>query len=198
MAALLLAVSLQGVVVAQDAVKPITVLKDTSPVMYGRSLKLKATVDAIDLDRREVVLRPASGRTVALHVDPRVKNLPDIKAGDEISVRYYQAVGLSLRKTEPGSEQATVESVPMEPDPRREAGTTRMTAAAVVDRVDAKGKTITIRVAGGRLVDLYVRDAEMLDSVKAGDAVEATFTEAAIVRVEPPRDKIDDKKKKKK
>jgi hypothetical protein len=50
--------------VAQDTrpthdTKPaaITVLDDASPVMYGRSAKIKATVEAVDLDARDITLR---------------------------------------------------------------------------------------------------------------------------------------------
>jgi Cu/Ag efflux protein CusF len=196
-AAALLAILCHGPVRAQD-VKAITVLKDASPVMYGRSLKLKAVVDAVDLEKREITLRPASGRTVALRVDPRVKNLPDVKPGDEVSVRYHQAVGLSLRKVDSGEAPPDAQAGSVVPASGQDAGVARQTLMASVDRVEVKGKTVAIRTTDDRFVELYVRDPGVLEALKAGDTVEATFTEAAVVLIELPRDKKEEEKNKKK
>jgi Cu/Ag efflux protein CusF len=127
-----------------------------------------------------------------------VKNLAEVKAGDEVSVRYHQAVGLSLRKVEPGSAPPSMETAAAGSASGQEAGATRITLTASVDRVEVKGKTVAIRTADDRFVELYVRDAGVLEALKAGDTVEATFTEAAVVLIELPRDKKEDDKNKKK
>src|SRR6185295_4020666 len=80
-----------GTAVAQDT-KPaqdarpaaITVLEDASPVMYGRSAKIKATVEAVELESREITLKGPKGRPITLRVEERVRNLPQVQVGDEV------------------------------------------------------------------------------------------------------------------
>lgn len=179
----------------------ITVLEDASPVMYGRSAKVKATVEAIDLDIREITLKGPRGRLITLRVEERVRNLPQVQLGDEIVVRYHESVGLQLRRLEMG------ESVPYEDTtvggavtvPNQEPGTAKQfTIEAYVEAVSPKEKTVTLRGPDGSLVDLYVRDRNVLESLTAGDNVVATYTEAAAVSIELPKKKDKPKPKKRK
>jgi hypothetical protein len=179
----------------------ITVLEDPSPVMYGRSAKIKATVEALDLDVREITLKGPKGRLITLRVEERVRNLPQVQVGDEIVVRYHESVGLQLRRLEMG------ESVPYgettadgaETVQSQTPGAARQfTVAAYVEAVSPKEKTVTLRGPDGSLVDLYVRDRNVLESLSAGDNVVATYTEAAAVSIELPKKKEKPKPKKKK
>jgi len=179
----------------------ITVLEDPSPVMYGRSAKIKATVEALDLDAREITLKGPKGRLITLRVEERVRNLPQVQVGDEIVVRYHESVGLQLRRLEMG------ESVPYgettadgaETVQSQTPGAARQfTVAAYVEAVSPKEKTVTLRGPDGSLVDLYVRDRNVLESLSAGDNVVATYTEAAAVSIELPKKKEKPKPKKKK
>jgi len=201
------AVLYAGVVVAQDMktaqdTKPgaITVLEDSSPVMYGRSAKIKATVEAIDLDSREITLNGPKGRPITLRVEPRVRNLPQVQAGDLVIVRYHESVGLQLRKTEANDPVTFEERVPgAEPgsDPASRA-VRQFTVGAYVENVSPKEKTVTLRRSSGELVDLYVRDPRVLESLTEGDSVVATYTEAAAVSIELPKKKEKPKPKKRK
>jgi hypothetical protein len=179
----------------------ITVLEDPSPVMYGRSAKIKATVEALDLDVREITLKGPKGRLITLRVEERVRNLPQVQVGDEIVVRYHESVGLQLRRLEMG------ESVPYgettadgaETVQSQTPGAARQfTVAAYVEAVSPKEKTVTLRGPDGSLVDLYVRDRNVLESLSVGDNVVATYTEAAAVSIELPKKKEKPKPKKKK
>lgn len=195
-----------GIAIAQDTkpaqdAKPaaITVLEDASPVMYGRSAKIKATVEVIDLDAREVTLKGPKGRLITLRVEERVRNLPQVQVGDEVIVRYHESVGLQLRKTEASDALAFEEpAASAEPEQKPASGVRRQfTITAYVEAVSPKEKTVTIRGPDGNLVDLYVRDLNVLDSLAAGDNVVATYTEAAAVSIELPKKKEKPKPKKK-
>jgi hypothetical protein len=186
---------------AEDA-KPaaITVLKDATPVMYGRSAKIKATVEAVDLDAREITLKVPKGRLITLRVEERVRNLPQVQVGDEVIVRYHESVGLQLRRTEasdPGAPGETTASVEAGQQPASVA-TVQFTIAAYVETVSPKEKTLTLRRTDGNLVDLYVRDPNVLESLTAGDNIVATYTEAAAVSIELPKKKEKPKPKKRK
>jgi Cu/Ag efflux protein CusF len=187
---------------AQDAKPPpITVLEDASPVMYGRSAKIKATVEAIDLDTRVITLKGPKGRQIALRVEERVRNLPQVQVGDNVIVRYHESVGLQLRQTDTNDPVAGEESTAASTEPGQSpvSGAARQfTVAAYVEAVSPKEKTVTLRRQEGNLVDLYVRDPNVLASLTAGDNVVATYTEAAAVSIELPKKKEKSKPKKRK
>ena len=203
-----IALACPGTAIAQDT-KPaqepkpaaITVLEDASPVMYGRSAKIKATVEALDLDARDITLKGPKGRLITLRVEERVRNLPQVQVGDEIVVRYHESVGLQLRRLEMG------ESVPYEETTTAAAETVQsqtpgaarqFTVAAYVEAVSPREKTVTLRGPDGNLFDIYVRDLSLLESLTAGDDVVATYTEAAAVSIELPKKKEKPKPKPKK
>lgn len=168
---------------------PITVLKDASPVMYGRSAKLKAVVEAVDLVTREITVRSGKGRSLSMRVEDRVRNLPEISVGDEVTLRYHESVGVEVRKAEEGETIAVDETIMQDASAVQSAASTRRTTVADVDAVSPREKTLTIRDGEGKLHDLYVRDEALLESIKAGDRVVATYTDAAVVSVEGPKEK---------
>jgi len=196
-----------GMAIAQDT-KPaqdpkpaaITVLEDASPVMYGRSAKIKAKVEAIDLDAREITLKGPKGRLITLRVEERVRNLPQVQVGDEVIVRYHESVGLRIRRTEASDPAAFEETATSAETGQNQASgaAKRFTVVAYVEAVSPKEKTVTLRGPDGNLVDLYVRDLNVLESLTAGDNVVATYTEAAAVSIELPKKKEKPKPKKRK
>lgn len=171
----------------------ITKLEDASPVMYGRSAKTRATVEAIDLQAREVSLKVPRGHVMTLRVENRVRNLGDIRRGDEVNVRYNQSVALELRKL---LEYEVVPAAEFEQDAggrETAAGENGSTVFAEVEAVSPREKTVFLKDSDGRIRDVYVRDPKVLESVAAGDQVIATLTQAAVVSLE-----VQDPKKKKK
>jgi hypothetical protein len=190
-----------GMAGAQEVVKPITVLQDTSPVMYERSAKIKTTVEAIDLESREITLKGPRGRTITLRVEESVKNLPQAQVSDKVVVRYNESVGLQLRKVEAGDSVAIDAAVAANTQPGQKptaGGSKQITVQAYVEAVMAKEKTVTLRTPDGNLVDLYVRDLNVLASLAVGDNVVARYTEAVAVSIELPQEKEKPKAKKKK
>ena len=61
-----------------------------------------------------------------------------------------------------------------------------VTTIADVAAVDAKTQTITLR-GPRRTVDLIVPDAKQFKRVAVGDQVQATYTEAVAISVEPSK-----------
>ena len=180
---------------------PITVLKESGPITYGRSAKIKAVVDAIDLTARSITVKGPKGRPLTMRVEDRVRNLPDIAVGDEVVVRYHESVGVELRLAEEG------ESIPPDETGMHsgEAGqmpgaSVRRTEIANVESTSPRGKSAVLKTPDGRFLDLYVRDEAVLGSFNPGDTVVATYTQATVVSVEGPKDKDakDTKKKSRK
>jgi hypothetical protein len=57
-----------------------------------------ATIDDIDYAKRTVILRNAEGKTRLINVNERVQNLDQFKKGDEIVIRYTEALAISVTK----------------------------------------------------------------------------------------------------
>ena len=183
---------------AEPKPAPITVLKDSSPAMYGRSAKVKAVVEAVDLPGRHITIKGPRGRAVTMRVESRVRNLADVALGDEITVRYHESVGVEVRMAEPG-ETLPVEIIQTNGGDAANASA-RPSVIANVESSGTREKTLVLKDDEGRFYDLYVRDHALLESFKHGDRVFASYTEAAVVSIDLPKDKDakDPKAKKKK
>ena len=64
---------------------------------------------------------------------------------------------------------------------------------ADVTAVDPKKKTITLKGPNGNVVVLDVHNPEQFKAVKKGDKVEAVYTEALAIKVEPAAKKAEKK-----
>jgi Cu/Ag efflux protein CusF len=116
-----------------------------------------------------------------------VKNFDQIKVGDFVAVRYFQALALELKKGGSGirerSERSNTASA--KPGEQPAAGAARqVTVIADVVAVNEKSRTVSLR-GPKQTVDLRLKDPKQLKLVKVGDQVEATYTEAVAISVEP-------------
>jgi hypothetical protein len=201
LATLPVAVALAQEPVAEPRPAPITVLKDSSPVMYGRSAKVKAVVEAVDVPGRHLTFKGPRGRAVTMRVEDRVRNLADLAAGDEVTVRYHESVGVEVRKVEPDEAQPVVDTSQQNGTNGSAApASTRLSVVANVESAGKRDKTLVLKDDEGRFYDLYVRNQALLESLKPGDRVAASYTEATVVSIDGPKDKDakDPKGKKKK
>ena len=60
--------------------------------------EMRATVESIDHTTRHVVLRGPEGNRVALTARPQVRNLEQVRAGDQVVIRYTEALAASLAR----------------------------------------------------------------------------------------------------
>jgi Cu/Ag efflux protein CusF len=164
----------------------------------ARMVSISASVEAIDTASRTLTLKGPKGNVVDLPAGPEVKNFDQIKVGDFVLVRYFESLALELKKGSGIRERSERQaSETAKPGAQPAAGAARqITVVADVVAVNAKTQTLTLR-GPKRTVDLRLRDPEQIKLVKVGDQVEATYTEAVAVSVEPapkPAAKKDDKK----
>jgi hypothetical protein len=145
----------------------------------------KAKVEAIDLAKREVTLKRPDGTTEVLLVSEEVKNLPQLKVGDTVSMEYYESLTVSLNKTE-GAAPVVSEKAS---EQRAELGklpggvrTHEITVVAKVTAIDPKQSTVTLTGPKGNSVILEV-SPEVVAKVKMGDLVNAVYTEAVAIKV---------------
>ena len=153
----------------------------------ARTTKIVATVEAIDLAKREVTLKGPKGKVVTLTAGPDVRNLEQVKVGDNVVVGYLEALSLTLMKD--GKELRS--SSDAADGARAAAGerpggivAEKVKVIADVIAVDTKHKIVTLR-GPKQTVDLRVPDPQQLKLIKVGDQIEAVYAQALAVSVEP-------------
>lgn len=150
--------------------------------------RVNATVVGIDKAGRTLDLKGPKGQVITLAVSEEVRNYDQIQLGDQVVVGYLRALSLELKKTGSSiterSEKAEVARSPAGERPGV-AAARQVRAIGNVVAVNAKTKTITLKGPKGNLVDLHLEDPKQVALVKKGDQVEAIYTEAMAVSVEP-------------
>jgi hypothetical protein len=155
----------------------------------AQTVKIAATITAIDAATRAVTLKGPQGKEVTLTAGQEVKNFAQMKVGDQVNVEYVEALTLELKKgsTAPvaRTEQAGAAGAKPGERPAGMAGR-QVTIMAEVVGLDAKTQVVTLR-GPQRTVELKVADPEQFKRVAKGDRVEATYTEAMAIVVEPAK-----------
>jgi hypothetical protein len=152
-----------------------------------RVAQITASVEAVDSAKRAVTLKGPAGDIVTLAVGPEVKNFDQIRVGDLVVVRYLEALTLELKKRGTATRERTERDVTQRarPDERPavvEAHEVHVVADVIV--LDPQTQTVTLR-GPTRVVDLRVHDPAQFKLVAVGDQVEATYTEAVAISVQP-------------
>ncbi|WP_404993297.1 hypothetical protein [Cupriavidus pauculus] len=149
--------------------------------------KVTATITAIDTATRKITLKTAQGKITEMTVGPEARNFEQLRVGDKVTVSYNEALTVSLKK---GSGAATMQEreISQRAEPGAKPGGTvgrEVTVVAQVVAVNKDAQIVTVKGPHGRVVDLLVSDPEQMKNVKKGDRVQAVYTEAVAVSVEP-------------
>jgi ribosomal 50S subunit-recycling heat shock protein len=138
-----------------------------------------ATVAAIDPATGALTVRAAQGREITLNAAQGVKNLAEVKVGDQVDVEYVEASALAFRPL--GESVTATRDSPAAGQPAGAEGR-KMTLTGVVVAADEATQTVTLRAAQ-RTLELKVSDPEQFRLAAKGSQVEATYTEATAVTV---------------
>ena len=166
-----------------------TVTKESSPgkATMAQAHTIVATVEAVDAAQRQVTLKGPKGKVVPLTVGPDVRNLEQVKVGDRVSVRYLEALTLTLKKDGKALPSSTKASDAVRAQAGQRPGgavTEQVTVTADVTAVDTKTGIVTLK-GPKQVVDLHVADPEQLKLIKVGDQIEAVYSQALALSVEP-------------
>lgn len=146
-----------------------------------------ATVVGVDLKTRVVTLQGAEGNIFDLKVGKEARNLPQVKAGDTVTIKYYQAVAFEIVKPgsapEGTSTRAVMERAPAGAKPYGAAGG-KVTMTATITAIDKKGQTVSLKGPKGKTVTVKAENPKNLEKIKVGDEVLITYTEAVALSVE--------------
>jgi len=153
------------------------------------TVSVSASVEAIDKATRQVTLKGPKGKLNTVTAGPDVRNFDQIKVGDIVTVRYVEALTLTLKKG--GKELRGMTETPVAARAaagERPAGVvanqTEVTANVIA--VDAKTQTVTLK-GPKQTVELKVPDAGQFKLIKVGDQIQAVYTEAVALSVDPAK-----------
>jgi len=145
------------------------------------------TVTAIDHGARRVTVKDPAGEKNVISVPKDVAAFDNLKVGDRIDIDYYQSVALSIDP--PGTKAGATETMGrVSTGHGAEAMGAALTVSAKVVNVDAEANEVTFKGPHGMNKTVKVQDPDLqkkLPDLKAGDAVQLTFTEATAAAIRP-------------
>ncbi len=162
--------------------------KETKPATVERTSEVTATVAAIDVPKRLVTLRSPDGKLFTVEAGEEVRNLPQVEVGDRVVVRYHEAIAAQM--AEPGqkaSASATATRAPLGAKPGVGLAQ-QVTATVKIAALDLAHHTVSFIDPAGVAQTATVQEPQMRDflkTLKVGDEVAVTYTEALAISVEP-------------
>lgn len=147
---------------------------------------MTATVVRVDVASRVVELKDEKGKTFSISVDPALKDLDKVKAGDRVNATLTQSVAYELKKPGPGGPGGAVTEVEQGKAGEKPSGTkkTVTTKVVTVAAIDPKVPSVTFKGSSGESKTVIVQNPANLEGVKVGDLVEITYTESIVFSVE--------------
>ena len=161
---------------------------DGSKGEVSKTIEFQATVAAIDPKTRMVTLKTPDGKESTFYVDERVRNLPQVKVGDEVRIAYVVALAWKLNKSNKAAPSPEVETAVTRAEPgAKPAGgvARRISFTASVESIDLANGTVTLKGPEGNSRAFKARNPDNLKKVKVGDLVDITYTESVAVKLEP-------------
>lgn len=183
---IVLATALAVSVVAQEQ-KPAA----APPLSAEESIlvSITATVQAIDLEKREVTLKGPLGNVVTFTVDKRVKRLKEVKAGDDVTADYYVSLAGELRapteeeKQNPITILGELARAPKGTQPAG-GGLRAIKVVTTVEGLDLPTQSVTLKGPLGNYATIRARNVDNLKQLRLGDTIVVTYTEALAISVE--------------
>ncbi|MCC9003813.1 MAG: hypothetical protein LM549_14500, partial [Candidatus Competibacter sp.] len=120
-----------------------------------------AIVQAVDLEKREVVLKGKGGKLHTIKVGEEARNLPQVKVGDRVVVTYYEALAVNLTKDTTGGIATRKDTVTTDRAElgQKPAGMVRQDVEVVANVTGINKKTRRVTLQGAKsAVTLKVPD----------------------------------------
>jgi len=156
-------------------------------VTKGNVVTTTMTIQAIDSTTRALTVKLENGEEDTFQVGPEMKRFNELKVGDKVKASYYESLVLQLRKPGEASSKAKDElagTVGKGASPSATIARQQMTTVTV-QKIGTAPPSITVQTADGRTVTRKVENPKLLESVKPGDRIDITYTQALLADVVP-------------
>lgn len=148
---------------------------------------IKAEVMDVDLENRLLTFSGPKKIPVEVHVSEKIRNLNQIKVGDQIKIEYQAS--LAIYVGEPGSRpKEDLELVVERPGEGESPGgrsLETLDASALVQGIDKTNRTLTLELDGGDVFTTEVEESsQTFDTLKVGDTIQVRLTKAIAFSLE--------------
>lgn len=168
--------------------------QDSSPIHKAQTeekilLTASATVQEVDIQKREITLKGPLGDVKTLKVDPAVKRLNEIKVGDKVTARYFVSIAADLReptaaeKADPIMTVSGVTKASKDAPPGAQ-GLNVIRVVATVEGLERPTRLLTLKGPRGKYISVRAKDTEKFEKLHLGDTIVVTFTEALAVSID--------------
>jgi hypothetical protein len=152
-------------------------------------INIQATIEAIDLETRELILRGPKGNLVTVVADERVQRLNEFKVGDIISADYWIYIMAEFRDptpeemAEPLVILAEAGKAPKELPPAAAVGAV-VKAVVTIEIINRPDMEVTVRGPRGNYVSFPATDQALLEQLNVGEIAIMTYAEALALSLE--------------
>lgn len=149
-----------------------------------------AKVEAVNPTTRVVRLNGEQG-PADIVVPPEVRNFDQIRVGDNVQISYYTGIAAQIKKKGDPALAPTDEIVAARAEPGARPGAAvgrNISATVSIEVVDLKTNHVTFKRQDGSYGVAEVESDEgkaFIRTIKKGDEVDITYTEAVAVEVVP-------------
>jgi len=153
-------------------------------------LEATAAVVAVDPAQRLITVKPEGGEPIDLEASESIKNLDQVKVGDEVALTYTEALAWQVRPAgQGGPGVSTGEEVATAPPGAKPslAAKQSLKLTASITAIDIAKGTVTLTGPQGNSRTFKARDPGNLKKVKVGDLVDLEYTQAVALAVRPTK-----------
>ncbi len=181
--------ALSTTLACQTGPKVETVVKEgPGGVVVVQTLRMQATVIAIDATNRTVRLQPRRGDPKTFRIGEGAVNFQQVRVGDQVHATVIEETAVTLVPggTPPGVGAAAAVALAPEGAMPGAVMASTVEAVATVVAIDGHEHTVTLEFADGRIQEVQVGKHRDLSNVGLGDSVRVQITEAVAISVVRP------------
>lgn len=180
---------LVGILVASGCAtdEPAKATVENQPrILAGNTVRVVATVEAIDKENRILTLRDPSGEIRTMTVDSAVKNFERIQRGDRVNAEYLEEVAVYIQAPGMVAKDETASVSARAPGDGKPSGAVVDTVQrlATVEDINYETRVVTLRAPDGSLRTIRVSPRiGPLDKISKGDQIIVRYTQVVAVGV---------------
>jgi Cu/Ag efflux protein CusF len=179
---------MKAIMISTAAIAAVLVSSGVAHPIYGQTppkpvaaavivaSEARAVVESVDKQARQVLLHLPEDALLTLTVPPDVNSIDQLKPGDHVAVKYFDATLIHLVKSTAASTAKPALGT---------SASGEIKGVRTVVGIDSSRGTITLADARNQVETLGVPDRSMLATLKPGDNVDVIYKEAIDVSLEP-------------
>jgi hypothetical protein len=162
------------------------VIEQPDGVIVVDTLRLEATVTAIDATTREIRLKPAYGDEETFTAGEEMVNFGQVRVGDTVRAVVVESMAINLVPGGAPEGVDAAEAVVLAPKGEKPGGVTvdAVEVTGTIVAIDGHDHTVTVRFPTGATDVLQVGKHRDLSQVALGDSIRFRMTEAFAISVE--------------